>query len=919
MSQNKTPLLLLSALAASLFIGNACRNTKDAQTANGTETAAVKIAQSTDPRVQKLKLPAGFQAEHLYSPSENQQGSWVSMTFDDKGRMIASDQYGFLYRLVLPPAGSASAKPTVERLTVGTDAPGADPAKPKVGMGYAQGLLYAFNSLYVMVNHRGNEEFNKGSGLYRLQDSNGDDQFDKITLLKELQGEGEHGPHSIILSPDKKSIYLVAGNHTNVPKMDAYRLPFVWKEDNLFPLIKDPRGHANDRMAPGGWIAKIDPTGTTWELVSAGYRNTYDIAFNENGDLFAYDSDMEWDFGMPWYRPTRICHVTSGSEYGWRTGNSKWSPLYPDNLPPVLNIGQGSPTNLIHGSNARFPEKYRRALYAFDWSFGIIYAVHLKPDGASYQADAEEFISGSPLPLTDGAIGPDGALYFLTGGRRLESDLYRVTYADNAVTSKPLAAPKFSQEVEKAQKLRKQLENYHTATAPASALNVAWPHLKHPDRFVRYAARIAVEHQPVSQWQDKALQEKDPVILTQAGIALARHGATALRDRLLTALVNNIKYDQLSEMQQIDLLRTFELVFARMGQPEAAVKSQVITYLDARYPAQTNNLNRELSKLLVYLEAPRAVEKTMALLQNAQDDASFQKTFSASSDLILRNPQYGLDIANMLSKVPPAQQTYYATVLGGAKSGWTPALHEKYFTWIRNAFNYKGGNSYVGFINKSRQMALNNVPKDKLEHYKTLSGEGMLTSSGNDIANNAPNPKGPGRNWKMEDALPLVENGLTNRNFEQGKAMFAATRCISCHNMRGEGSNVGPDLTQLGTRFSAKDMLEAIIHPSKVVSDQYAATIFTLKDGSSVLGRLTNEDNDKYVVSQNPFAPQQLREIPKKDVVSTKISNISIMMPGMINRLNEEELKDLMAYLMAGGNKEHKVYVAQNTSAPKNK
>jgi putative heme-binding domain-containing protein len=144
--------------------------------------------------------------------------------------------------------------------------------------------------------------------------------------------------------------------------------------------------------------------------------------------------------------------------------------------------------------------------------------------------------------------------------------------------------------------------------------------------------------------------------------------------------------------------------------------------------------------------------------------------------------------------------------------------------------------------------------------------------------------------------------------------MFAATRCISCHTMRGEGGNVGPDLTQLGTRFSPKDMLESIIHPSKVVSDQYAATIFTLKDGSSVLGRLTNEDNNKYVVSQNPFAPEQLREIPKKEVVSTKISNISIMMPGMINRLNENELKDLMAYLMSGGNKEHKVYMAQNTT-----
>jgi putative heme-binding domain-containing protein len=280
----------------------------------------------------------------------------------------------------------------------------------------------------------------------------------------------------------------------------------------------------------------------------------------------------------------------------------------------------------------------------------------------------------------------------------------------------------------------------------------------------------------------------------------------------------------------------------------------------------------------------------------------------------LRNPQYGLDIAGMLSKVPPAQQTYYATVLGGAKSGWTPQLHEKYFAWIKNAFNYKGGNSYVGFINKARQMALNNVPKAKLDYYKKLSGEELLGSSGNDLANNAPNPKGPGRNWKVEEALPLVENNLVGRNFEQGKAMFAATRCISCHSMRGEGSNIGPDLTQLGTRFSTKDMLESIIEPSKVVSDQYAATILTLKDGNTVLGRVINEDANKYVVSQNPFAPDQLRQVSKKDVVSSKVSPVSIMMPGMINRLNPEELKDLLAYLMSGGNKDHKAFAAQADS-----
>ena len=889
---NRRFVKILFTLSACLLLWTSCSNDKST---GQNETAVTKI--------DKLKVQPGFKVEHLYSPSENNMGSWVSMTFDPKGRLIASDQYGALYRLEIAPTGVDSVL-RIEELHVGRSNPG-DTAKQKLHMGYAQGLLYAFNSLYVMVNGKENENFDKGSGLYRLQDTDGDDQFDKITLLKSLEGEGEHGPHSIILSPDKKSIYVIAGNHTNVPPMDAYRLPKVWQEDNMFPLIKDPRGHANDRMAPGGWIARIDSLGSKWELVSAGYRNAFDIAFNEDAELFTYDSDMEWDFGMPWYRPTRICHVTSGSEYGWRTGNSKWSPDFPDNLPPVINIGQGSPTNLVHGMTAKFPEKYKHALFASDWSFGIIYAIHLKPNGSTYTAEPEEFLSGAPLPLTDGIIGPDGALYFLTGGRRLESDLYRVFYnGDQTQIMESVSASSQGQEL---RTLRKQLEEFH-GEPQKGAVEFAWPYLKHEDRFIRYAARVAVEHQPVSQWQARALAETDPQTKIQAIIALAHHGKAASRDAMIKSLLA-IQYPSLSEPQQIDILRAIELVVLRLGVPGAAVKTQLVDYLSPHFPASSNSLNRNLSKLLVYLEAPGAIEKTLALLETAKDDPAV-KTASQSADLILRNPQYGLDIANTLSKIPPAQQTYFATVLMNAKSGGTPELYEKYFSWFKSAFGYKGGVSYVGFINKARLAALSNVPEDQREHFKEVSGEALLTESGNDLVH-GPGVKGPGRRWKLEEAAPLVEAGLLNRNFEQGKLMFEAGRCNLCHIMRGEGGAVGPELTQLGTRFSSKDMLESIIDPNKTVSDQYAATVFTMKDGSSILGRLISENDKAYSVSQNPFTPEVLREIPKEDVVGTKYSYISTMYPGLINGMNEEELKDLIAYLMAGGNEQHEIYTKQ--------
>ena len=131
---------------------------------------------------------------------------------------------------------------------------------------------------------------------------------------------------------------------------------------------------------------------------------------------------------------------------------------------------------------------------------GIIYAIHLKPEGSTYSATAEEFLSGAPLSLTDGIIGPDGALYFLTGGRRLDSDLYRVSAKDSQKYATEKAAPS-NVELTEENKIRRSIENYHKKSP--DAINTAWPYLSHPDRFVRYAARIAVENQPIATWRSE--------------------------------------------------------------------------------------------------------------------------------------------------------------------------------------------------------------------------------------------------------------------------------------------------------------------------------------------------------------------------------------------------------------------------------
>src|SRR5690606_13027502 len=295
-------------------------------------------------------------------------------------------------------------------------------------------------------------------------------------------------------------------------------------------------------------------------------------------------------------------------------------------------------------------------------------------------------------------------------------------------------------------------------------------------------------------------------------IAVTRNGDSSLRGQVFKKLAA-IKSDKLSRDEKIDLLRTYELALIRLGTPTPAEKASLIALLDPAYPSSDNIIDRQLSKLLVHLDAPKVVEKTLAMLYNAKDDASYQETVTSSSDLILRNPQYGLDIARMLAKTQPAQQNYFATVLSRAKTGWTYELREKYFRWYYQAFEYKGGNSFIGFLDKARKMALESVPQDELAFLNTISGDSLLNQSGTSLAMMTEGPKGPGREWKMEEALPVLDQDTGKRNFRQGMTLFASIQCGSCHAIQGEGGSIGPDLTQLGTRFSKRDMLEALIKP----------------------------------------------------------------------------------------------------------
>jgi putative heme-binding domain-containing protein len=829
-------------------------------------------APETVPDAADIQVVPGFAVELLYTVPKAEQGSWVAITEDPKGRLITADQYGSLYRVTLPATGSKEA-PKVEPLAM-------PDGKPEGG---AHGLLYAFDSLYVMVNEK------QSKGLWRVTDSNGDDQYDRADFIAKCDGGGEHGTHGLALSPDGKSIWFANGNHTKLPDKLAHSRPVAIGEDHLITRLWDANGHARGILAPGGYVCKTDPEGKRVEFVAGGFRNQYDIAFDANGELFTFDSDMEWDLGAPWYMPTRINHIVSAGDYGWRSGAGRWPEYYADSLPGTVDIGPGSPTGTVFGTGAKFPAKYQNALFALDWTYGTMWAVHLKPDGATFKAEKEEFVAGKPMPFTDAIIRKqDGAMYFTTGGRRSQSALYRVTYT-GAESTAPATPPAPTAET----KLRHELETLHLQGTGPDAIAKAWPYLSHADRYIRFAARAAIERQPAGTWADKALAESNPQAAIEALIALARVGDKSLQPKIFVAL-GKLDFAKLPAGLQLPYLRAWQLVFTRMGKPAPDVCGKIAERLDPFFPTADPLANRELVSLLAYLGSTSIVAKTVPLLDTAKD----ADITVASEAVLSRNDRYSNAVAGMHDSHPNRQAIAYAYALREAKAGWTPELRKAFFGWFPRTSKWRGGNSFKGFLNNIRKEALANVVTDDAERaaLDTLSTQAPPAPPVNMVM-----PKGPGKDYSVDDVVALAAGGLKGRNFEQGKAMFASQLCINCHHFLGEGGNSGPDITGAGNRYTIRDLAENIIEPSKVISDQYPTEQITLKDGSVVVGRVVVEENGKMFVMTTALAPDALTAVDEDKVKSREPFNVSMMPPGLLNSLNKDELLDLFAYMLSGG------------------
>jgi hypothetical protein len=532
------PTLLFLGAAVSALVAHAAQPRKQP---TGVRTDPALSPPATEPSA--ITTVPGFKVELLYSVPRTDQGSWVALTVDPKGRILASDQYGGIFRLTPPPVGTSTGL-KVEKLAIDLNkvvvAP--PPGEPEVKKARkapdgqvehletgAHGILCAFDSLYVMVN-----ENRERAGLWRLRDTDGDDQYDDFKFLRFMRGGGEHGPHAVVLGSRRQVASTLAnGNHTDLPtRPGKVAAPPPGARIICSRACGTPAATPAAASRPAATSSAPTPKGRPIELFTLGFRNQYDIAFDQNGELFTYDSDMEWDHRLPLvhahaHQPRRRAPATSAGAPARGAGPNITPTAFGTTRRPRPRL---HPPALTFGTGAKFPAQYQRALYAcrLDLRHDVRRPPHARPAPPS-AANAPKNSSPanrcrSPTPSS---IPRDGAMYFTVGGRRTQAALYRVTYTGGESTAPARPALPPTAEAKTAPRCLKRISRRRCPRlrSPRSS-----PGRTSPARTascVSPRASCMEKQPPAPTGPERALAETQPQAAIEALIALARVGPTS--------------------------------------------------------------------------------------------------------------------------------------------------------------------------------------------------------------------------------------------------------------------------------------------------------------------------------------------------------------------------------------------------------
>ncbi|MCI0680973.1 MAG: c-type cytochrome [Gemmataceae bacterium] len=853
-----------------------------------------------------LRVPAGFEVVE-YADSQLANDIYC-LTIDPKGRVVVAGR-GYI-RILVDDNADGKAERAIEF---------AD--NPKDG---AMGLCWEGDTLYVTGD----------GGLRKFVDRDGDGKADgPAQLIRAMKTGGEHAAHAIRRGPDGW-LYVLCGNMAGIDKGYATQPASP---------IKDP---------VAGCVLRFSPDLKESEIVAHGFRNPYDMDFNTDGELFTFDSDNERCVSLPWYEPTRFYHVIPGGHYGWlspqRANFWRMPPYLPDVVAPAATLGRGSPTACICYRHAQFPKEYRGGFLLADWTFGKIWHCPLQRKGASYTSQPKVFLEAAGdngLAPTGMAVHPQtGDLFVSIGGRGTRGAVYRVRYPKGLTGDLDVEAAKWA-----TSKLRILRDTGSMVPVPprfldtirslqlelgdigaASLRGTVWEGYTARGAAQQRPKRDAVVAKLLDAYPGGTPDENREILRT-----LAMIGAEAPGDLPKRWTAESDPLDNIHEL----------IVWARCSNKNRATERVAAALLDVDRKITKRNMNRDShwplriaelyaglaekdpklhAAMVVHPDFGRPDHALFAQARGfdqAKAAAIFLKRITAVPEFAVNesvlqtlhalpaaqvNPvvrplwgQAGHDgpIVQLLARQPEQQDR--AKFVHGLASP-RPQVLAASLQALEKLPPADDAHEVLGLLQAwklvpEQQKALRVALRQRLIRVTRLPADSDERAWNSWFAKQHPklaarlaNPDGVDvAAWTRR----VANLDWTKGDGERGRAIFVKASCAACHS---GNQATGPDLKGVTKRFSRQDVLTAIVQPSRDVSARYQLTQVETRDGKVYQGVVIYDAVDSLILQTGATTTVRLAG---PDVVARRTVATSLMPAGLLDRLSDEDIADLYAYL----------------------
>ncbi len=195
-------------------------------------------------------------------------------------------------------------------------------------------------------------------------------------------------------------------------------------------------------------------------------------------------------------------------------------------------------------------------------------------------------------------------------------------------------------------------------------------------------------------------------------------------------------------------------------------------------------------------------------------------------------------------------------------------------------------------------------------HHLIMRGVLIVAENAAEFLAKNPEPVVKVTEWKISDFTDAdFKRAGQHRSFDNAKQQFTVLACAQCHQIGKEGINRGPNLVDVVNKYKgdAKAVLQEILEPSRGIEEKYRNVSLQLEDDNVVTGLILAEDNETVKIQTGPNGAQ-VENVAKSTIVSRRPSTISIMPMGLLNSRDKEQILDLLAYLLAGGNANHAAF-----------